>query len=283
MQILQISSTGELRNAFAKEGKGPGEITRSSKLVKSHSNFVVQNTDRSTLSFFSPDGELVKTVPITIPASLNADMAVQDDRLLMSIANNSEGIASVVSLDDMEDGQIHLGDTTYANMPSSLDFEKFNSKISNQEIPDAFKDDTITLFDNKQNAYLVYRGDNRVQKYNLDGELLWDKQIPLSELETILENFFSANDSGGSGFRRITPIDIFTHALHNNDSLFLYSHVGSEEGSIVLEIDDKTGNLINQIKLPNVKFKSMGFSYDYDSDAFYFLDSNSQNILKVTR
>jgi hypothetical protein len=280
LKILEISAAGELLNSFSRQGKGPGELTMASNILTGNEKILIHNTDRSSLSRFSPDGKYLDTQPINVPVSLSANISIFNDRMLMSAIDKNDGIVTLASLKNLKNNIIALGDTTIGNVPTAVNFDEYNSAISNDEIPTIFKDDVLTLFDDQGNAYLVYQGQTRVQKYNLSGELIWDNEITFSEKDKVFKKFIEANTS--NTFNRIIPLKYFSEAKHYKDELFLLISLENEEDSFILTLKDESGKINKRIEFPNLNFAPTGFVYQSDIDAFFFVNRRGSSLVKVT-
>ena len=282
LEILEISAEGgKVVNSFGRKGKGPGELTLSSNLLKNNDKIILHNTKRASLSFFSPEGDFESTVPLNIPISLSADMAVYKDWILMSALEKDNGIVDLASLKDLSENRISLGDTTIGNLPTSVNFDEYNSAIRNGEVPKVFKDDVLTLFDEKANIYLVYHAENRVQKYSNLGELLWDKKVPFPESDLVFESFIEANTN--NTFNRIISLRYFTEANHYEDRLYLLVTLNDKKSSFILVIDDESGVVEKRIEFSGLDFDPTGFAYHPLLDAFFFIDRQGPALVKVTK
>lgn len=279
LEIIEVSPEGKIANNFSRRGKGPGELTKASNLVRSKEKIIVYNTDRASISRITADGDYIDTVPIDVNISMSAEMAVYKNKILMSAINMDEGIVAFASLNNLSGTAVSLGDTTIGKVSNNINFDEYQNDIDNRQIPDVFKDDVLTLFDEKGKVYIVYQTQTRVQKYNLSGRLLWDKKIPLPERQTIFNNFVKRNS--GNQFRRVFPLKYFTDVNHFGNNLYLMVTMEEEQQSFILVLNDKTGEVRQRINFPNLKFAPSGFAYQPQNDAFFFINRQDASLLKV--
>lgn len=281
-RVAEVSPEGRVLNTFGQKGEGPGELSGADHLLAHDEYVVIHHPNRASLSLYSPEGEFVRTVLLELPNFPPSVISVQGDRLLAGPADPSRGPASLTSLRNQKPGAVVLGDSTIGPVPSNIDVEQFHQSIDRREVPEPFRDDLHTLFDNGQNAYLIYLAYGRVQKFNSRGKLQWDREISFREKEQVFNKFIE--DHAGGGMMRFQPLRYFVDAGHNGDRLLLMVQVEKSEGesySFLLEVDDGTGRVARRINFPTLDMLPRRFLYRQEDESFYLWGRRSDRLMRV--
>lgn len=282
-RVAEVSPEGRVLNTFGQEGKGPGELSGADRLLSHDKYVVIHHPNRVSLSLYSPDGEFQRTVLLELPNFPPSVISVQGDRLLAGSADPDRGVASLTSLRNQKSDAVVLGDSTIGTVSSKIDVEQFHQSIDRREVPEQFRDDLRTLFDDGQNAYLIYLAYGRVQKFSPDGRLLWDVEITFHEKEEIFDKFIA--DNSGGGMIRFQPLRFFTDAGHYDGRLQLMSQVEKAEGnsySFLLEVDDETGRVVRRINFPALNMLPRRFLYRQEDKRIYLWGRQSDNLVRIS-
>lgn len=162
--IKKYDAQGTFITTFGKRGQGPGEFIKPAGIDSdSESNIYVSDAGNNRIQIFSADGKYKDMYRLSSYSSKNCVL--------------SSGYFIVRSSSDLATG---------STMLRKLDAEgntlkKFGKPITYSE--PIINEGANSIFlenDNDDNIYITFEYENRIDKYNSDGELLWTIDRPLN-------------------------------------------------------------------------------------------------------
>lgn len=177
-RIQKFSPGGKYLASFGRFGQGPGEFNYPSWLdIDASGNLYVTDPFNDRIQVLGPDGKEIKTIKFTEGKIGNA-FVLSDGNLIMT-----DPVAGV---------RLNLAEHKKpASLPKLIRVINPEGKII-REIGDRLdmKDELLTntinavhmTVDSRDNLYLAFPFQNRIEKYSPEGQLIWraDRKLPYS-------------------------------------------------------------------------------------------------------
>lgn len=180
MRVTKVSYDGDVVFEFGREGRGPGEFEVLSGLWAYTNSTVVY--DFNTFKFVSIDqtGNLIRETRLTTnPANPDSEYAipitldaVSDSMIVIPVYGRGDALFAIADL--------KTNTTTYLGTPvvpyTYMDDTEVDRAFLKGDNPSAYQN-FILLDSNTAVIYCFIQTTGTLQKYSLDGELLWTKEL----------------------------------------------------------------------------------------------------------
>ncbi len=172
-RVQKFSPDGAFVKTFGSKGQGPGEFYFPGSLdIDSQGNIYVEDTENQRIQILNPDGHLKKTVsfPKTRPGTMKIFNSGQilmraGNSLMMGFDDEDAGLGKLFKVMD-DEGKIS------SEFGEMKDFKDILANRMGNSIHFAL--------DQRDNIYIAFDYQNRIEKYSPKGELLWrtDRKLP---------------------------------------------------------------------------------------------------------
>jgi hypothetical protein len=219
VKVLELDGGGEVVNEFGREGQGPGELqgarniflTRSHLYIVDHFRYYIHKYDRQGEVVSTKDyGEQLRQRDTAVPPPPRQPLAPDinnqpsitlDGHVLQPSGRNGQAIFEL--RDWQGDHLADIGKIPKGSV-SVMDDDEFAEAIKNREVPAQDLSWAFPVNDkaNPQEYFLIYSAIPKIAKYNIDGQKLWERDIPETlEIESITNDHFDVLDRATRGSR----------------------------------------------------------------------------------
>jgi hypothetical protein len=152
--LKKFDADGQLLQKAGRKGQGPGEFLAPRLLVRSENHLLVTDQSLKGIQVFDHSLRFVHRIPIKIP--IGDVQVLSDDRIAaVALMLNQSGCIHIYDHGGQILKQIHYTE------------EKKSSMMDWVEID----------FDSASNLYVVYNFQDRIEKFNADGERIWSQSL----------------------------------------------------------------------------------------------------------
>jgi hypothetical protein len=180
-QIVVFNPDGSEQLRFGREGKGPGEITRLDNFDILNDEFYVGDRSQQFIQRYSRQGEFVSSTHYQTHRGSFGVFALTDTTSYVSASMGDSG--SLIKWFNASTDSTAFWGTAKGEAYTLTDMGIMNDYLKRGEIPPSDMNEVDLVSDgNFVYAYLTAHG--LVQKYDFNGELLWetDANIPVNKL-----------------------------------------------------------------------------------------------------
>jgi len=231
-RVQKYDPNGMFLKTFGKKGQGPGELENPSALSIDAENNILVN-DKGVIEYLDQSGKEFKRITLDPPANNTHILTPSkfiSGRTGLSFAPE---ILPLLNIFDQNGSQLsEFGEPVEHNIPMA------NNNENNINY----------AFDNKSNIYLTFRSKNRIEKFSIDGKLLYTmtRQLKFDPIPAKYKSRIIREDFPPVYSVEQWP-DIFTKGIgiDDKDRLWVITMNGPE--SVEFEIYDPEGILLGYI------------------------------------
>jgi DNA-binding beta-propeller fold protein YncE len=190
LNAVQIfDHNGSLKNSFGRQGRGPGEFMLGAGVWAINDTIIVNDQGLSRVSFFSLEGELLKSISVERGFFSGFLLPATTGYIFEPVNAENNALAKGYNLQTNE--LTYFGEAN-AEPLGVMDFEATRRSFRAGEIPDMMKNH-VTLFSENQSLYLFQQAYGILEKYDMSGNLIWNKEFLLPEMELIYNHIAERN------------------------------------------------------------------------------------------
>lgn len=196
-QLFLLDSNASLYKTAGGAGRGPGEMVRPAFMKKSDEYLFVADQGGQKIMQFDHDGNQIQSIPFEfVPDSRG--ITIKDGTSLFISARGENGhLAQQVYTTN--DSVRNFGKAVITDyLPGDLEHEK--RQLQSGEVPDMFKNRVTLEYGEGGYLYVFLDAFSRLQKFDMNGNMIWETDIHLSVNEKIFEALVNrAKESGPEG------------------------------------------------------------------------------------
>lgn len=273
-KITSVSKNGEVNFTFGREGRGPGEFQNINDIDERKNFITVFDNHLYKISIFENTGEY--SASMSFPSDVfNKNVALIKDSLY------------VFNQDGLEDSLFHIRSFT-SDYELSFEAPRFKregrinmAKSQNQlkagQVPDFFKNMTILKSDG-QHIYVFFEGYSEMAKYDLSGNLIWNRELNLPNNEQIFADVIESTKDH-TGARSIPALQYIFDFRVYEDGIYVLTYPSSVESQQLVRINSK-GYITDIFQLPEEP-AVYDFDIDFEQNMAYFTSWNAGVVLKT--
>lgn len=273
--ILLYDTNGNLVKKFGNEGKGPGEFARPGKLQVNGDRIYVFDFADFGISEFDSEGNFVEQHSFEGASIGFAQTSVIDSEHYLAPANGEEG--SLLHLSHPSDSSFYFGEAM-VNKVESFNMQQAQKQISNGEVPNMFKNMVLTNYDD-ESYYAFLQSYGKLQRYDHDGELLWEKTIDLPIKDKIFEEVIERNENMQGN--AIYPLTYASAMQVTSDALYVMMNVPEDEKEMLIRFD-KDGNMQTIYRIDSDVSSFNNFVLNSSDNTLYMTDLSMGNVYRTS-
>lgn len=187
--VQVFDHNGSLKNSIGRQGRGPGEFMLGAGLWAINDTIIVNDQGLSRLSFFSLEGDLLETK--SVERSIYSEFLLPATTGYLFEPVNAENNALAKGYNLQTNEVTYFGEAN-AEPLGVMDYEATRRSLRAGEIPEMMKNH-VTLFSDNSSLYLFQQAYGILEKYDLSGNLIWNKELLLPEMELIYNHIAERN------------------------------------------------------------------------------------------
>ncbi|CAN5763905.1 hypothetical protein BH23THE1_BH23THE1_14790 [soil metagenome] len=274
--VLIFGLDGNLIHRFGGQGRGPGEFIGARYLQISDNKVYIIDINLLRINVFNHSGEFLQAFHFDTGMSRRI-VTVMDEETYFAAAMGRDG-KLIRKVHSHSDSTLSFGESLGIEFqPGNMDFER--RKLQQGEIPDLFKNE-ITMYYSNNYLYVFLNAYSRIQKYDQDGNLVWDQSVILPINEIIFGNVVErAQEPGATG--TVPDIQYITSMKAYYESLFLF-WVPVDGYPRQLVKTDSNGNVVLIYRVPESEPMFFDFTVDKENDMLYLIAPEMGQIYRAS-
>ena len=272
-QISLVSKSGDLITTFGREGRGPGEFIRIDNLFVTDDVIHVIDTNQNMISKFDTEGNFIKGHTYKSAAILKEVTAIGSTKYVIATGGIDSTLLSVT--DFKTDSNFYFG-TPKGESIEVVNLQESLNQLKNGEIPDLFKN-MVTLRTDHDHIYAFLNSYSILQKYDFNGNLIWEKNIELPYNEDIFNATVEKAKNSPGGLPAYTYINDLE--VINEEIVILSNRKNSEVPQQLIKVNS-TGEITDIYTLPAHVGYLAAFDVDNESNTVYFASSEDGMVYK---
>jgi hypothetical protein len=174
-KITSLNKNGNVNYVFGREGRGPGEFLNINDVFELNKQVMVFDNHLYKISAFDYQGKFLKSH--TLPKDIfNKELALINDSLyVVGLEGLEDSLFQIQSF--TSDYKLQFEETRFKR-EGRIDMKKNKNQLKAGNIPNLYKNKVILRADEKH-IYVFFEGYSEMSKYDLSGNLVWNKTIEL--------------------------------------------------------------------------------------------------------
>jgi len=211
--LVEINNEKKIVNKFLRRGRGPGEVEFVSNIIFADGHIYVVDYSQLLINKYLRDGTFVDSFnygeiigpPSTPPVPITSSMVIAneiDNKPYIDLKGNVF-LPTFYSLQNVDRDNLYtvfnwngnelsrLGSPPVGSTFRFANLEYVN-EVSKNEIPSFYKSNTFILNDlsDSSEVFVIYTSLPMIEKYNTNGDKIWDVQLKNSDIDSYLRNYF---------------------------------------------------------------------------------------------
>jgi hypothetical protein len=275
--ISLLNSKGDLITAFGREGRGPGEFLNIRHLYDLNYGLAVFDSHQNRLTYFDYEGELLSTHDLPSQA-LNKDFSLINDSLYVV---NFEGLNGYLfqlrNINSNKASGFGKPNVTWEERGDLSD--SYNQLISGK-VPNMQKN-RAKLISDGTHLYVFFEALSEVQKYDLEGNLIWHHTIDLPHIEKIFQGTVkNAKQYGSSSY--VPVLDYAAKFQSYENGIFILTIRAKPENvkQLLVKVNE-TGNIQTIYHFPETHKMCFDFDIHPQTNTMYLTSCLSGNVKRT--
>lgn len=263
-QIIVFNPDGAEQLRFGRQGKGPGEITNMDNFDILNDEFFVGDRSQQFIQRYNRKGEFVSSTPYQTHRGSFGVFALTDTTSYVSASMGENG-SLIKWFNATTDSTAYWG-VAKGEAYTLTDMGIMNDYLKRGEIPPIDMND-VDLVSDGEYVYVYLTAHGLVQKYDLNGGLLWetDANVPVNKLifENAIERAKEINRPGVmASFSLISSFKVI------NGNVYTLSFPVEGQPRVLLRIN-KDGEITGHFHIPETSPLYFDFTVDTDTQILY--------------
>lgn len=182
-EVLIFTEQGEFIQRFGGSGKGPGEFQRPLFIDISPNRINVVDAELYRVNQYDFTGDLAHSFVFNTNPYNSRLTLIENDKYA---AGTMGAKGSLIKLVDINNDSTKYFGEAMGSSEYSPSLEIARQTLANGEIPESYKNQ-VTLYNDKDYLYAFVNNYSKLQKYTINGELVWDTHIDMSLNEKIFQ------------------------------------------------------------------------------------------------
>ncbi|MFC1564936.1 NHL repeat-containing protein [candidate division KSB1 bacterium] len=276
-RVQKFTSDGEFILSFGNKGQGPGELSAPFGMdTDENDNIYIADYTNQVIHVFDMNGNFVRGIKPgkgLMPKSL---LFIDPEKIIL----NSQGLSDPEKLESEKLVKI-------INNSGEITGEFGERKQFEDEMLQFIGNEVFFALDGDNNIYISYMMQNRIEKYNSEGNMIWkmDRVKPYPESETSESKRGTSPDGRTYYVFKTNRFSLNIQSDHR-DRIWVQSMERaytdgewerggeSDENIIIFEIYDKDGILLGELKKD---FYTKGRLFRIIGDRFFVIDARDEH------
>lgn len=251
--ILSVRPDGTDPRTIGREGSGPGEFRRPWSLGASADGIWVYDMGNARVQALDAAGSYVRQYAAKIPP-LGGGRAL-NARGEMAAGTGGRDSALVVVLGGADSAPLTLGEPV-APPATFFDFGSIRERILRGEIPEEYRNDVVTVWDEAGSIFVAFHTEPEVRRYGPAGELLWTRTLTDPVFTTARAAFVRKNRENPDP-SRLFGLRYFVDGQVVDGELWLLLNSEDTEAGVILVLAGDDGSLRRRLTLSGLS--SVGY------------------------
>lgn len=273
--VLIYNTEGKLLNQMGKQGKGPGEFTQPAGIRVVNNSIFVLDFGTRNIHEFEAAGDFKKAHSYKGEMIGFAQISVLGPGEFLSTVNGTDG--NLLEYKPSPDSSFYFGEAL-VKPSETVNMQQFKKQVGNEEIPDLFKNIALTGYDS-QNFYVFLQSFSRLQKYDRNGELIWEKELDLPVNQLIIDYFFEANKNMQGN--AVYPLSYANGMQVAEEAIYILMNVPDGETQMLVMID-KNGGIQKIYQMGSKDSSFSNFTINPAENMLYLIDHSIGKIYRTT-
>ncbi|SHE30834.1 6-bladed beta-propeller protein [Fodinibius roseus] len=241
-KIIKFNYDGEKLQSFGSEGRGPGEFLSLTNYWIRKDHYLLYDYNGAKMIRYDFKGSLIDEYSVDI-SKLTMTVDVLSGSKFVYPANGTHD--SLLAISDLKKGEtVFFGQTIAERNETSNDMVR--DIIERGEVPNYMKN-SVQIGANGSGIFCFQNTKAILQKYTLEGQLQWERDLKMPMVEGVFEDFLKENKKG----KYITPLTYAygMHVMENGTALLLNT---TDEKPITVSWVPNDGHDIQVVEFPSI-------------------------------
>ncbi|MEX0607799.1 MAG: 6-bladed beta-propeller [Balneolaceae bacterium] len=261
-ELFVFNTEKELLARFGGKGNGPGELNRALHINISQENILVVDAKNYRLNEFDVMGNFKNSKPIKDNPNLHSIAAITNNRYYTESLGEEN---SLIKLVDLDENSVEFIGKALGEKYSIGNLEEERQLLANNKLPEFYKN-VASLYKTESHLYVFLDWLSRLQKYDLKGKMIWDKEIylPINKIlfERVVERAKNAPEGVVPSFSYILNMKVI------NNETYLFWSPAKNQPRLLVKVDED-GNLAAIYHVPEDKPTYFDFTIDHKNNLLY--------------
>lgn len=264
-KIHLFSETGAHLNSFGRGGRGPGEFQSVSTITYDAGKIIVSDSKLLRLTSFDLKGSILTSHDLTASLSAMANTILSPHAFITPTNGHEGGLAKFV--DRENDTKLVFGEPV-TTPPEAVDFNQWQRDLSSGKVPDFFKNNVAVSGDDSS-FYIFLQTQGLLQKFDVQGELDWEKKFNLPEFQDEYDRFVEQNKDNPPG--RMYMLQYVYKMEQNEDGIYMLLRIPHTYPPTMLFLDHDEDSQ-RKIQFVDMGHRPSRFSISPDGKWIYLLN-----------
>lgn len=206
-KILELNDRGEIIHEYGQKGQGPGEFASLNNIFITDKHLHAVDNLKFYIYTFDRTGELTSSLDYGEPVGAPPPVPMAPGKIIVPNPDNKPAVTlsndvmfpshqSDSTLYELSDRNgSHLSDIGKIPEGSTynLDYNKMKEDVENRVVPSYYRPSAFPVTDqsNSEEIFLIYSAIPKIAKYEMNGQLLWERTIPpVAEVDSVTNRFY---------------------------------------------------------------------------------------------
>lgn len=261
-ELFVFNTNKELLARFGGKGSGPGEFTFAYQMNISEGSIFVVDAESYRLSHFDDSGNFKNSIPFRENPHMHSISAISENKYYIGSLGEEKSLVKYVDLDK---NTVQFIGEALGEKYSRGNIEEERQLLAAGSLPDFYKNEA-TLYKTERHLYVFLNWISRLQKYDLEGELIWDTQIDLPVNKILFDRVIERAKNAPDG---VTPtLSYITSMKVVNDETYLFWSPAKDQPRLLVKVDPE-GELTGIYEVPEESPRYLDFSIDPQNNQLY--------------
>lgn len=209
-KIFKYNYKGGQLLSFGRKGRGPGEFQSLTNYWIMNDHYLLYDYNGAKMVRYSLNGAFIDEYVVNNFDLTPVIEAVSTDKFIYPA--KGEG-GSLLKISDVSDGQnnkvVHFGEAVAEEEEESS--EDIRNAIRRGQIPNYMKN-SLFLGANESGIFSFLSANALLQKYSVDGEFIWEKDLNIPSVDGVFDHFLKQNQEQEFIFSLT-----YAHDMHVNE------------------------------------------------------------------
>ncbi len=244
-EILSVRPDGTDPRTIGRDGSGPGEFRMPWSIAVSADSLWVYDLRNGRVQVFHRSGAYVRQYAATLPQTGRGRTFNADGELAAATGGQDSALVAVYGSTGAR--KRTLGEPI---VPPTMmfDFGRIREQILAGEIPDAYRNDALPVWDHDGSMFVAFYAEPEVRRYGSDGTLVWTRTLDDPVLESARAAFVRKNRENTNPARLYTLRYVVDGQAVDGD-LWLLLDTETEDDGVILVLDGADGSIERRVVL----------------------------------
>ena len=280
-RITEVAQDGKMKSAYGSRGKGPGEFDAPSRFWVFDEYVMVYDYNNQKFIAYDRSGNVISesviesnpTNPYGFPPNIPITVEAVSLTQLLIPSRGRKG--SLFAIYDIDSGDQQFCGEAISSHVETYNYEEVNASFARGEIPPIFRN-FISLSASSSGIYSFQQTTGILEKFSLDCELIWRKNVVLDEQEKLFEEIAHKNRLAAENNK---PTQLFTYArsveAHEDGVAILFNMPDQSPLTLYgISSDGKKMHRVDYSNLDQEEISSVGsFTISPQLGKVFFLNS----------